>query len=87
MTLKIMSEVSGESAEGIQEVACTCARLSVGLTITNDRDWRPDCPEHGKGTSYYREIFLPQQARQNARIDELRRMKAERRKNESTELH
>ncbi len=32
---------------------CACHRLAVGLTLVADRDWNPDCPEHGTASTWW----------------------------------
>lgn len=32
---------------------CTCGRLAVGLTVTEARNWNPNCPDHGVKSPWY----------------------------------
>lgn len=33
---------------------CRCARIKVGMTVTDSRNWNPDCPAHGIKSEWYR---------------------------------
>lgn len=32
---------------------CTCARIAVGMTVTDTRNWNPDCAEHGTASAWW----------------------------------
>lgn len=32
---------------------CTCGRIAVGMTVTNARNWHPDCVEHGTASAWW----------------------------------
>jgi len=32
---------------------CRCGRIRVGMKITENRNWNPDCPEHGTDSYWY----------------------------------
>ncbi len=32
---------------------CTCGRIVIGTTVTENRNWNPDCPEHGEKTTWF----------------------------------
>ncbi len=34
-------------------MTCRCARLKVGGTLTNNREWNPDCVEHGVMSAWW----------------------------------
>ena len=47
---------------------CTCGRIAVGMTITETRNWNPDCPDHGKASTWWNseeQVRLREQRRQN----------------------
>lgn len=35
------------------ECRCVCGRIRVGMKVTENRNWNPDCPEHGIGSEWY----------------------------------
>lgn len=35
-------------------MSCSCARIKVGMTVTESRNWNPDCPVHGTESDWYR---------------------------------
>lgn len=37
----------------MNENRCICARLRVGLEVTEQRNWNPDCAEHGTESAWY----------------------------------
>lgn len=28
-------------------MSCECGNIAIGLTVTETRNWHPECPEHG----------------------------------------
>ena len=32
---------------------CTCGRIVVGTTVTNNRNWNPDCIHHGTESKWW----------------------------------
>lgn len=32
---------------------CTCGRIAVGMTVTDTRNWNPDCAEHGTASAWW----------------------------------
>lgn len=53
---------------------CTCARLKVGHTLTESRNWNPDCIEHGEDSAWW---HSPEQvAQREADNDSLRKLYA-----------
>jgi len=34
-------------------MSCTCGRIAIGMEVTEQRNWNPDCVEHGEGTDWY----------------------------------
>ncbi len=34
-------------------MACTCGRIAIGMTITENRNWNPDCSEHGTDSAWW----------------------------------
>lgn len=55
-------------------ISCTCGYIKVGGTITESRNWHPECAEHGLKSDWYR---LPAQVfkreADNARLRDLQR--------------
>ena len=53
---------------------CSCAHVKVGMTVTESRNWNPDCPEHGTQSDWY---LSPEQVakrrEQNERLVDLQR--------------
>ena len=47
---------------------CRCSRLSVGMTVTESRNWNPDCAEHGTTSVWWN---TPEQ-KQKRETDRLR---------------
>jgi len=37
----------------VTAAACTCGRIAVGMTVTEHRNWHPDCPEHGTDSTWW----------------------------------
>lgn len=33
---------------------CICARIKVGMTTTDQRNWNPDCPDHGVDSAWWK---------------------------------
>lgn len=46
---------------------CSCGRIAVGMTITANRNWNPECAEHGLRSDWYRS---PEQVTRRAQADE-----------------
>lgn len=60
---------------------CTCGRLRVGLTVTEARDWNPDCPKHGTASAWYASpAQRDKRAEASARLRDLQRRAADARK-------
>ncbi len=55
---------------------CICGFIAVGMTITTSRNLNEDCPEHGIGTKYYKELM----EKHNIRLRQLYAQVAEARK-------
>lgn len=57
---------------------CRCGRLKVGFTVTESRNWNPDCPQHGTKSTWYRspEQVAKRQA-QDERLRDLQRQARE----------
>jgi len=34
-------------------VTCTCGRIAIGMQVTEQRNWNPDCEEHGVDSDWY----------------------------------
>lgn len=55
--------------------ACRCGRIRVGTTVTQHRNWNPDCIEHGVESAWYKS---PEQVEKRAKMNErLRALQAE----------
>jgi len=54
---------------------CTCARLMLGSTPTESRNWNPDCPEHGTESQWWRSD--EQVAKRQADSERLRDLQAQ----------
>jgi len=63
---------------------CTCGIICVGMTVTENRNWRHDCPEHGEGSEWYETIGRRNHVETIRRTRELREMAAERLKLEDS---
>ena len=60
---------------------CRCARLCVGMEVTEHRNWNPDCPEHGTESAWWRSPEQVEARRQqNERLRDLQRQARERRR-------
>lgn len=35
-------------------VTCRCGRIKVGSRVTENRNWNPDCEEHGTESEWWR---------------------------------
>lgn len=66
------------TAEGGDFASCTCGRLCVGSTVTEHRNWNPDCDEHGTASAWWKspEQVAKREA-QNARSRDLQRQARE----------
>ena len=68
------------------EPDCTCGRLAVGMTVTEVRNWHPDCPAHGMSSVWWnsQEQREKRDARRAELIDlQLRAREARRRAREN----
>ena len=45
---------------------CRCSRIAVGLEVTANRNWNPDCPAHGQASEWYRS---PEQVERRRRVE------------------
>lgn len=34
-------------------MTCTCGQIHVGMTVTDQRNWNPDCDEHGTMSEWW----------------------------------
>lgn len=51
---------------------CTCGRIKVGSTVTESRNWNPDCTEHGTSSVWYNSPEqVERRKNQNKRLREL----------------
>lgn len=41
------------TAQGDEKTDCTCGRIAVGMTVTEIRNWNPDCAEHGTASAWW----------------------------------
>jgi hypothetical protein len=32
---------------------CTCGRIKIGSEVTENRNWNPDCPDHGTSSAWW----------------------------------
>jgi len=51
-------------------MTCTCGRIKVGGEVTEQRNWSPECEEHGLGSAWY--ASAEQVERRRAQSDRLR---------------
>jgi hypothetical protein len=60
---------------------CTCGRISVGLEVTEHRNWNPDCIVHGINSEWYNtDEQIQRRDEQNRRLRELQLLAAQKRK-------
>ncbi|GHD70084.1 hypothetical protein GCM10010317_076620 [Streptomyces mirabilis] len=52
-----------------KDADCTCGRIAVGMTVTDTRNWHPDCAEHGTASVWWNS--KEQQAARAARREQL----------------
>lgn len=63
------------------EARCSCARIKLGLEVTEHRNWNPDCSEHGVTSDWYRSSEqVAKREAQNARLRDLQTQAREARK-------
>lgn len=49
---------------------CCCGRIAIGMTVTDQRNWNPDCVEHGVESAWWKS---PEQvAKREKRIERTR---------------
>lgn len=48
-------------------MGCRCGVIKVGGKPTHNRDWTPDCPEHGTASTWYQS---PEQIKKRATDNE-----------------
>lgn len=61
---------------------CSCGRIAIGLTVTENRNWNPDCVEHGLRSAWYRsDEQVQRRAQQDAKLREMYRAAREARRN------
>lgn len=60
---------------------CRCARIMVGMSVTEQRNWNPDCAEHGTSSDWYRssEQVAARAAQRDRLVDLQRRARDARR--------
>jgi len=52
--------------------ACRCGRIAVGMTVTNNRNWNGDCPEHGLTSAWWNSpAQVARRQKQNAELRDL----------------
>lgn len=57
---------------------CTCGRLYVGATVTEARNWSPDCGLHGLDSEWYRSpARVAKRAEDSERLRDLQRQARE----------
>ncbi len=57
---------------------CLCGRIKIGSTVTENRNWNPDCPEHGTESEWWRSPEQVEKRRQqNERLRDLQRQARE----------
>lgn len=39
--------------QGQEPTDCGCGRLAVGMTVTDAREWHPECAEHGTDSAWW----------------------------------
>lgn len=49
----MLSKLSGTYYVTEPEV-CSCARIRVGMELTENRNWDPDCPAHGVDSAWWK---------------------------------
>lgn len=59
---------------------CRCGRIRIGMTVTEHRNWNPDCPEHGAGTEWHKGEGGDRLREQNERAVEMQRRAREARR-------
>lgn len=51
---------------------CTCGRIKVGMTVTENRNWNPECAEHGVASDWWKSPEQVEKRRvENERLREL----------------
>ena len=46
--------MADERARKVWEAVCSCGRIRVGRTVTEHRNWNPDCTEHGTASAWWK---------------------------------
>ena len=60
---------------------CSCGRITIGMTVTESRNWNPDCVEHGTDSAWYNsDTQRAARDAQNTRVIELQRQAREARR-------
>lgn len=55
-------------------MTCKCARIKIGFEVTENRNWNPDCEEHGVSSDWYNSD--EQRAKRDKQNAELRDLQA-----------
>lgn len=45
---------------------CTCGHVNVGAVVTGNRNWDPDCPDHGVLSDWYQSPEVQQRLQDQA---------------------
>jgi len=62
-------------------MTCTCGRIKVGSTVTELRNWNPDCAEHGLRSGWYTsDEQVAKRAKDDERLRDLQLRAAEARR-------
>jgi len=57
---------------------CTCGRVKVGNTVTDERNWYPDCDAHGTKSEWYKsDSQVARRKATNDRVADLQRQARE----------
>lgn len=60
------------------DAQCLCGRICVGLTVTESRNWNPDCPVHCVGSLWWDSAEQRQKRdERSTRVRDLQRQAAE----------
>jgi hypothetical protein len=48
-----LAEMEQAIREWVAATACTCGLIAIGMEVTDQREWRRDCPEHGVYSTWW----------------------------------
>lgn len=48
-----LAEIEQAIREWVAGNGCTCGRIALGMEVTENREWNPECREHGRDSTWW----------------------------------